>query len=208
MACTVGILIAGGEGARLGLGLPKARAVLGGRTLLDRAGSVLRAVCDEILVVAPAAMSLSLAGGIAVDDPPGAVGPLGALVTGLATRPRARALVLGVDFPLMRPATLAAIRDRLGDAPAAVPVPRGVPQPLAAAYAPGLAGTLAEQLARGERSVTAAVLGLGPLLLDDRILDGFEGGLEAFFNLNTRDDLAAAERRLAAGGAGIPGAPA
>jgi molybdopterin-guanine dinucleotide biosynthesis protein A len=41
------------------------------------------------------------------------------------------------------------------------------------------------------------VLDLKPRLLGDAELEGLEGGLDNFFNLNTRDDLAAAERRVA-----------
>ena len=43
-----------------------------------------------------------------------------------------------------------------------------------------------------------AVDALDALRLDDDALTRLPGGLESFFNLNTREDLAEAERRLAA----------
>ena len=53
MAGTLGILLAGGRGRRLGLGPPKALASWAGGTLLDHALATLRAACDEVVVSAP-----------------------------------------------------------------------------------------------------------------------------------------------------------
>jgi len=92
---------------------------------------------------------------------------------------------------------LAALLERLGDHQAVVPRPAGVPQPLAAAYAPVARDILAARLAAGERALTVAVQPLDALRLDDAALERLPGGLESFFNLNTRADLAEAERRLA-----------
>ncbi|HEV2105150.1 MAG TPA: NTP transferase domain-containing protein, partial [Candidatus Eisenbacteria bacterium] len=67
----LGVLLAGGRGARLGAGGPKALATLAGRTLLSRAHAILAAVCDAVVVVAPAALALPVAPGERVDHPPG-----------------------------------------------------------------------------------------------------------------------------------------
>jgi molybdopterin-guanine dinucleotide biosynthesis protein A len=72
-----------------------------------------------------------------------------------------------------------------------------VPQPLVAAYAPAAAPVLFERLRAGERSVTAAVLSLDPLILDDEAIEALDGGASSFFNLNTPADLAEAESRIA-----------
>jgi molybdopterin-guanine dinucleotide biosynthesis protein A len=193
----LGVLVAGGAGRRLDVAGGKALVRLGGVTLLERALATLGAVCDACVIVAPAAMSLPPVAAQRVADVPGARGPLAGLAAGLAARPHERAIALGVDFPLMRPAALAALRDRLGSDVAVVPAPEGIPQPLAAVYAPAAAAALAAALARGARALIPAVLDLKPRLLGDAELAGLEGGLDNFFNLNTRDDLAAAERRFA-----------
>ncbi len=198
MAGTLGVLVADGRGARLSLGMPKALARVGGRTLLERALETLRAACDEIVVAAPAGLHLPVPPEARADDVTGIEGPLSGVVAGLAARPFARALVLGVDFPLLRPALLRSLADRLGDHAAAVPAPGGIPQPLAAAYAPRAAAALAERLAAGERAVTVAVLALEPLLVGDAELARLEGGVESFFNFNTPEDRARAESLLAA----------
>ena len=79
---------------------------------------------------------------------------------------------------------------------------------LAAAYRPAALAALTAALERGERALTPAVLALRPRLLTDPELERLEGGLENFFNLNTPEDLAAAERRLGVISAASPAARA
>jgi molybdopterin-guanine dinucleotide biosynthesis protein A len=194
----LGVLLAGGRGARLGGDAPKALVVCGGRTLLERARVALREVCDEVVVVAPATMSLPVPDRERVADPPGAAGPLAAMVSGLGARAHDEAVVLAVDLPLVGAATLASLRGRIAGARAVVPRPGGVAQPLAAWYAGDALATLATALAAGERSVTAAVSRLEVEWVEDDLLARLPGGLDAWLNVNTREDLAAAEARLAA----------
>jgi len=204
MAATLGVLVAGGAGVRLGLGVPKALARVGELTLLERGVRTLQAVCDEVVVAAPAALVLPMPTAIGgppaarVADAPGAAGPLAGVVAGLASRPYTIALVLGVDFPCVSAALLEALRARLGDRAAVVPAPGGIPQPLVAAYAPGARAILTARLEAGERSLLAAVEALDAVRLDDAGLERLPGGLGSFLNVNTRDDLAEAERRRVA----------
>jgi molybdenum cofactor guanylyltransferase len=196
MATTLGILLAGGQGARLALGQPKALTRVGGLTLLERSRAVLGAVCDEVVVTAPAVLALPVPEAERVADPEGSEGPLGGLVAGLQARAFQRAIVLGVDFPLMRPGMLAAMAEMLGGHAAVLPLVGGMPQPLAAVYAPRSAGRLAACLAAGERSVMPAIAQLRPLVVRDDVLAGLDGGLECFLNVNVPGDLERAEERL------------
>lgn|SRR5262245_3565846 len=194
----LGVLLAGGRGRRLGNADPKALAMCAGRTLFARALETLRTLCDETVVVAPSELALPVLEGERVADPPGAVGPLPALVAGLVARTHDEALVLAVDLPLVGTATLAALRDRRGSARAIVPRPGGMAQPLAAWYAGDVGATLGEILASGERSVIAAVERLRPTWVEDDELARLPGGVEAWLNVNTREELDAAEARLLA----------
>jgi len=196
MAGDLGVLVAGGRGRRLGAATPKALVRLAGVTLLERALAILSAVCDEVVVVAPAGLALPAPGVRRVNDPPGAAGPLAGVVAGLGARAFARAIVLGVDLPFVPAAALAALRERLGARAAVVPAPAGVLQPLAAAYAPRAHAALAAALARGERALTAAVRGLDPRIVAGAELEAIPGGAAGFFNLNTPADRDAAERRF------------
>jgi molybdopterin-guanine dinucleotide biosynthesis protein A len=158
-------------------------------------------LCDRLVVAAPPGLELPPSRVARVDDLPGCEGPLSGLVAGLGTLPFGRAIVLGVDFPLLRPAMLAYLLERLAaeGAVAVVPAPGGVWQPLAAVYDPRAVPALAGRLAAGERSVTAAVGTLAPLVVADRDLERVEGGVESFFNVNTPRDLAEAELRIRSG---------
>jgi molybdopterin-guanine dinucleotide biosynthesis protein A len=219
MSTFLGVLVAGGAGARLGLGRPKAEVALAGTTLLERGLRTLAVCCDEVVVATPAARPLTWPPGIgttrsgaeprAVQDaagPPGGhpaghdrpAGPLAGMVAGLAACPFERAIVLGVDFPFIGPDWIATLLDRLGGHDAVVPAPGGIAQPLAAVYAPRAAALLAARHAAGEGAPSRALSALRVLRLEDAELARMPGGIEACFNLNTPADLAEAERRMAA----------
>ena len=216
MSTFLGVLVAGGAGARLGLGRPKAEVALAGTTLLERGLRTLAACCDEVVVATPAARPLAWPPGIrasrsgaeprAVQDAAGAPaghdgpvgGPLAGMVAGLAACPFERAIVLGVDFPFVGPAWIAALLDRLGGHDAVVPAPGGIAQPLAAVYAARAAELLAARHAAGEGAPSRALSALRVLRLEDAELARMPGGIESCFNLNTPADLAEAERRMAA----------
>ena len=207
MTTTLGVLVAGGAGARLGAGVPKALATLGGITLLERGVATLASVCDQVAVATPATLDFRIplrlrttcgASPRRVDDRPGPSGPLAGIVAGLSAMPFERALVLGVDFPLIEPAFLVALLDRLEGYAAVVPAPGGIAQPLAAAYAPVAAEILASCHAAGEGAPSRALGSLAVRRLDDAELERMPGGTACLFNLNTAADRAEAERRLSA----------
>jgi molybdenum cofactor guanylyltransferase len=197
VARRLGVLLAGGRGRRLSSGGPKALARLAGATLLDRAVATLSAACDELVIVAPSALRLPIPSGCRTVEDDGR-GPLPALVAGLESAPYECALVLGVDYPLVGADLLTAVADRLGRAPGVVPRPDAHLQPLVAAYAPRACGDLVATLARGERSLVAAVEAIGVRVIERDALAALPDGLDRFLNVNTPADLAEAERRLAA----------
>lgn len=203
MVETLGVLLAGGSGSRLGLGMPKALVSVGGMTLLERGVRTLSAVCDQIVVSAPAEMGLptsALSSTLLrrVDDPAGTSGPLAGIVAGLSATDYRQALVLAVDLPMATSGALAALLARLDDHQAVLPMVGGLPQPLIAAYAATAAPILAGRLSAGERALTVAVESLHALWIRDQAWAELPGGLDNFFNVNTRADLAEAERRLTA----------
>jgi len=196
---TLGVLLAGGRGTRLGAGLPKALVLCGGRTLFARALGTLAASCDDVVVVAPRDMELPAPRAQRIDDPEGERGPLAAMIAGLRARPFAEALVLAVDLPLVTAAGLATLRARRGDALAVMAAPLELPQPLAAWYASGARAPLAAALEAGERSLIAACATLSPRLVRDAELAAIPDGGGFQWNVNTFEDLSRAEHLLAAG---------
>jgi molybdopterin-guanine dinucleotide biosynthesis protein A len=211
----LGVLLAGGRGERLGLGVPKAHATLGGVTLYERALTALASVCARVWVAAPVAMTLpkTPATGsrtIRVNDPSDAAGPLAgiAAVTTDETfaiesaRDGARIVTLAVDLPLVTTATLRGLLDAfdtMGSPPGAtalIPAPGGHAQPLAAVWSRAALEALVRAFAGGERSVTRAATTLGARLLDDAALARLGIADEIARDVDTAADLAAASRWL------------
>lgn len=189
---TLGLLLAGGRGARLGGDGPKALAVLGGRTLLDRAREILAAVADDVRVVAPAALALPGTADARIED--AGDGPLVALVAAFAAVPFERACVLGVDLPLVPSALYARLAAEAGDG-AAMASAGGREQPLVSVWTPAAAEALAARAAAGDRGLVRASLAAGVRAIDVAAL-GFAPDVLA--NVNTPGDLAHVESRLAA----------
>jgi molybdenum cofactor guanylyltransferase len=195
----VGLLLAGGAGARLGGPAPKALAMLEGETLLARAMRTLAGTCRTCVLAAGDRADLPDAGWPKVADAHGMRGPLAGIVAGLAFAAGRPLLALAVDFPLVGPAFLGALLDRLR-APweAVVPAPGGVAQPVCAAYAAAALAPLDTRLRAGERSVSDALAALTVLRLGDDALA--ELGIEpnALLNVNHPADLEEAARHLRA----------
>ena len=194
----LGVVLAGGLGIRLGADpdRPKALIGVGGKTLLARAVETVTPLCETVAVVAPERVVLpEMDRARRVLD--AGKGPLAAILAACGELPPERVLVLGVDFPLVRMATFEALAEELGDAPAVLPAPDGVPQPLVAIYTrAGIEGLQAAHRAR-ERSVWRAAVAHGACLLDDAACARLPGGAETLLNVNTPEDLARAERILA-----------
>lgn len=192
-----GLVLAGGAGRRMGG--PKARLMIQGRRLVDRAVDLVAPWCAAVVVVTRPEVPLGdleapsdLAGGLAVvEDRPGWDGPLGALATGLGALDTQEVLVLACDLPMAGPAVTALVE---AGAPGATDGPTGWAlvtvdaagrrQGLCARYqrVPVL-GVAHALLERGERRLGALLDEVGPELLAT-------GGPE-LTNLNTPEDLAA-----------------
>ena len=104
---SLGVLLAGGRGTRLGTGIPKALMVCGGRTLLARALGTLATQCAQVVVVAPHGMELPVPRAERVDDPPDAHGPLAAWYASGARAKLEAALAAGERSVIAACATLA-----------------------------------------------------------------------------------------------------
>ncbi|MEA2356028.1 MAG: molybdenum cofactor guanylyltransferase [Solirubrobacteraceae bacterium] len=194
MARTAGIVLAGGRSSRMGA--PKACLEWHGSTLVRRVAGILGRTLDgPVVIVRARGQALpELPDCEVVEDARGERGPLEGLGAGLrAVGERAGvAFVAGVDTPLLHPAFVGAILERLGpEDEICVPVTDGVPHPLAAAYRTGVGAEVAGLL-RADR------LRLGLLLERCRVRRVSGGDLphpESLVNLNDPDDYAGARER-------------
>jgi molybdopterin-guanine dinucleotide biosynthesis protein A len=210
----------------------KAAVMLGGRTLLDWAVAALEPHVGRLVVVTahPAAAAGRPpglpTGSSAGPGPPGLTaievvrdttpdgGPLAALAdavrhlmaTGGDTAPVAdEVVVVSCDMPLVRPAVVRLLLERLRASPArwAVAHVLGHPQVFPSALRTDLLSAIEAHLAAGRRDVRglvgtlAAATPPGVVFLQAEDFAAVDPGLESFRDIDTPAELAAASRRLA-----------
>jgi molybdopterin-guanine dinucleotide biosynthesis protein A len=144
-----GVVLAGGRSTRMG----RAKAALdwGSTSLLAHVvGRVAEGVAGPLVVVrAPGQALPALPVGVRVaEDPSEGLGPLQGIAAGLAVVDAPVAFVTATDMPLLHPAFIGAVLGALAaEVDVALPVARGYPQPLAAAYRTSLAPVAAALVA-------------------------------------------------------------
>jgi molybdopterin-guanine dinucleotide biosynthesis protein A len=188
------------------MGTPKAALEWHGSTLLRRTLGVLaRSVEGSLLVVrAPDQPLPEMPPQVdVVEDPEEGLGPLQGIAAGLAALAgRAyAAFVCSTDLPFLHPVfvrrVLAALTD---DVDVVLPVARGYPQPLAAAYRVTLAPLVAELVTAGDLRLAFLVrhhrcrtLRLNDAaLLADPVLAAADPALDSVVNVNSPEDYRAA----------------
>ncbi len=192
-------VLAGGRSSRMGS--DKALLPLGGTPLLIRALGTVTEVCAHVMVVvADAGMlkSLDLPDGVevVVDEVPG-LGPSGALASALAAAEDEWVFVVAADMPFVHPDVIRMLWGMRSDVQAVVPrVPEGA-EPLLALYSRECLHALREMLAAGRRRPVALLESATVRWVDADVLRTLDPDLLTLLNINTPDDLAAAERILA-----------
>jgi molybdenum cofactor guanylyltransferase len=183
----VGVVLAGGLSRRMGR--DKAKLLLGGSTLAERAAAKLAAVCPEVVVADRGRGTVP--GLPSVDDEPAAAGPAAALLGAARERPGRPLLALACDLPGIPVALLARIAD-LGANDGVFPRRGERLEPLCALYGPAALAALAERVRRGSHALhpLAAEPGLALRFLDEQELRRFGDPDALFENLNTPEDLA------------------
>ena len=195
-----GAILAGGMATRYG-GRPKGLERVGGERIVDRAADALRAVADELLLVANDPRGADWLPGVrTVPDVHPGLGGLGGIHAALAHAPGG-VLVLAWDMPFVPPPLLAELLSLGTDGAhdAAVPASgsrRGV-EPLCAYYGPPCLAAVERRLAAGDRRVVAFHEDVRVARLDAAAVARHGDPARIFLNVNTPDDLALAEAHLA-----------
>jgi len=176
----IGAVLAGGRGERLGG--DKALALLSGRPLVEHVLHALRAVADEVVVVAKPHTALPDLGVEVWHDEEPEHHPRNGIVTALRRADGAPVVVCAVDLPYAGPAL--ALVATVAGAPTAVARAGGRLQPLCARYGADALAPL-DAAAPGE-PLTRTVERLGPAIV--------EVPRTSLINVNTPDDLDDAAR--------------
>jgi molybdenum cofactor guanylyltransferase len=133
-----GVVLAGGRSERMGR--DKALLVIGGESLLARAGRVLASICGSVLVSVRTdqAQTPPYADCDVVVDAPGVGGPAAGLLAAWRCSPAAALLVLAVDLPRVDAPLLRLLLDARDPAALATAFehPDGTPEPLCTIWEP------------------------------------------------------------------------
>ena len=185
-------VLAGGESQRMGA--DKALIEVNGRTLVERAVDSVRHLCEETIVVTGDPETLAEARlpsdvRIVSDEVPG-LGPLGGLVTALASAGRRWVLALAVDMPFVDPAVLRLLWDSRDHAEAVVPLTGRGAEPMLALYAkePCLRAARSA-LEAGERRPLALLDTVDTVEVGEGALREADPELRSLENVNTPADL-------------------
>jgi molybdopterin-guanine dinucleotide biosynthesis protein A len=181
----IGAVLAGGRSRRMGES--KATVELGGRPLVQWPLEALRAVLDDVVVVAKRSTALPPLDVPVWVEPDEPLHPRAGIVHALEHADGRPVLICAADLPLVTPLVVRTIVQAQGT-PAVVPRAGGRLQPLLARYEPAALAAL--RGAPADEPLTATVEALRP-----RVLEIAEE--EAFVNANTPEDLAEIAQRIA-----------
>jgi molybdopterin-guanine dinucleotide biosynthesis protein A len=187
-----GAVLAGGKGVRLGR--DKARVVLGGATLLDRAIATLAALCDEVLVVGRTSDYTPRPGVRALVDLRPGCGSLGGIYTALVAAAHPLCVVVACDMPFLNETLLrhlVALAEVEG-ADVVAPLVHGHPETLHAVYRRTCLPPIAAQLDRGDLKIARFFDAVRVRYVERAEIEALDPDLRSLFNINYPQELDAA----------------
>lgn len=189
---SVAVILAGGAGSRIGGSKPL--RVVGGRTLLDRALMQARQWSDQVAVAVRDEAQLGGCAANIILDERGVDGPLAGLISALRFAHGSgvdAVLTLPTDMPFLPSDLCGRLRERLGNSAAAVASSGGHLHPVCVLWRVSSLDLVPAYLASGRRSLKGLAEAAGFTAVDWRAEP-----VDPFFNINSPEDLAAAERLL------------
>lgn len=197
------VVVAGGRSQRFGPA-EKATAEVGGEPMLRRVVTALTPAVDQVVVNCRAEQHEAFEGVLAdverpvrfALDPVPDRGPVYGLRTALRRTTAESVFVAACDVPALDPALVDCLFDRLSGADAAVPAVDDQPLPLCAAYDAAAALDSCEAaIACGATRLRDVLDRLDVASVDESLVRAHAAS-RAALNVNTRADLAAADRTL------------
>lgn len=183
------IILCGGRSSRMGQ--DKGSLAFGDETMLERIVRILRAVSNDVMVVArrnqrvPADVTL-------VHDLVEDLGPLAGIAAGLAESRNDLNIVVACDLPLINPRVLERLASMIGDYDACVAVTDGYPSALCGIYRSRLASQARALLDSGERRVMRLLEQANTKRVDGAMLRDIDPDLNTFMSVDTPEKYAEA----------------
>lgn len=208
-----GIVLAGGASRRMGR--DKAWVELGGKILIARVIDVLRLICDEIIVVANEPWRFEPLGVRVMPDEFPNTGSLGGLFSGLKAAQTELAIGVACDMPFLNPALLRFLISRSSGHDIVIPSVRDESEPvlggraarkdtakqkslhpLHAVYRKTCLTPMRDAIARGDLRMISFHESLRVRIVQQTEVVLLDPQFLSFWNVNTPDELARAERCL------------
>jgi molybdopterin-guanine dinucleotide biosynthesis protein A len=189
MRNVVVVILAGGEGKRIGGGKPL--KIYRGEPLIDRAIRRARSWSDRVAV---ALRDRSQLGAVPADLIPDAdvAGPLGGLISGMKfaiAKKRQFVLVIPADMPFLPADLLDRLHQAIGDKGCALAESGGQLHPVCGLWQSNAIRSALSYAAAGRRSLKGLAASIGFVAVE------WEAeAVDPFFNINTSEDLAEAGR--------------
>jgi molybdenum cofactor guanylyltransferase len=183
-------ILAGGKSSRMGT--DKAFVTYEGKTLLERALDLARAVTTDVRIVGDPAKFGAFAP--TVEDIFPSCGPLGGIHAALRRSSADLNLILAVDMPFVTLDLLRYLIERARNSSAAITVPHcgGGTQPLCAVYRRTFADLAENALKQGRFKIDALFAAESTLVIGEGELKAHGFSADMFRNLNTPKELAEA----------------
>jgi molybdopterin-guanine dinucleotide biosynthesis protein A len=187
------VILAGGEGSRIGGGKPQ--HLLGGRRLIDRALDQARHWSETVAIAVREESQVEPLDAVLIRDDMDVEGPLGGLIAGLAFARYAGCeflLTTPADMPLLPANLLETLHDAIGDGGSALASSGGHVHPVCGLWRTSSLDRIPDYVASGRRSLRGFAEAVGCVEVEWSVAPA-----DPFFNINSSDDLAEAERRIA-----------
>lgn len=190
-----GVILAGGKSRRMGR--DKAFLPFGGGVLIERVIDVLQQVADELLLITNtpesyARFELPMAGDVIPES-----GSLGGIYSGLVHANTRYSLMLACDMPFVRPDFLRMLCERADEVDVVIPKDAEDFQPLCAVYSQACREPIRRQIETGRLKITGFFDQVRVQVIDEHQLARYDPHALMFFNANTPEEYAKAQRMLA-----------
>ncbi len=185
---------AGGRSSRMGR--DKALIPLGGMPLIEHVLRRVEGLGDEVLITTNRPEDYAFLGKRMVEDRQPGAGALHGLLTALEAACGERVLLVGCDMPFVSRSLLEHMLAIATDAEVIIPRRGGKFQPLHAIYSKTCADPVNQALEAGEKRMISFFSRIQTWIVEQETLDQYDPEGLSFFNANTPEELAQAERLL------------
>jgi molybdopterin-guanine dinucleotide biosynthesis protein A len=193
-----GVILAGGKSRRMGQ--DKAFLPFGQGLLIERVIEVIQQVTADVILITNTPEQYQRFGMPMFSDVIPDAGSLGGIYTGLASAKTPYSLCLACDMPFVKPDFLCFLCDMAAEAD--VIIPRNVEdfQPLCAVYSPACREPIRQKIEAGRLKITGFFDQVRVRVIDGELLARYDPHDIMFFNANTPEEYAKAQRMLEAEG--------